>query len=123
MAQALHQAAAGTLKPANRVQAPVAAVKNWQLPQFEPGLKVGSLVLLASATYFRATACALSAGSGLSAWACALPMTPEATKGSAAVATTAWIRKRRRDGFWLVMGLLGWLRTIPTAGVQCRPAR
>src|SRR5690606_6196247 len=48
LAQALHQAAAGTLKPGNRLQAPVAAVKNWQLPQLLPGLKEGWLTLLAS---------------------------------------------------------------------------
>src|SRR5690606_3174307 len=48
LAQALHQPAAGTLKPGNRLQAPVAAVKNWQLPQLLPGLNDGWLTVLAS---------------------------------------------------------------------------
>ncbi len=48
LAQALHQASAGTEKPGNSVQAPVAAVKNWQLAQLLPGLKLGCFTAVAS---------------------------------------------------------------------------
>ena len=49
LAHAEHQPAGATLNPGNSTQAPVAAVKNWQLAQVLPGLRAGG-ALAASST-------------------------------------------------------------------------
>ena len=105
LAQAEHHPLGDTLKPANKEQAPVPAVKNWQFEHALPGLQLGFLAVLASSTYPSAWACGLSRGSFVRPAACAFPIKRMAI-GKAAVAIAATMRKRRREGTGEVMSMV-----------------
>jgi methylthioribulose-1-phosphate dehydratase len=91
LAQAVHQPLGETEKPANKLQAPLAALKNWQFEQALPGFLVGSFEVAASGKYLSALAVGLSAGSAFKAWAKACPI-----RGIAIARMAAWRIKRRR---------------------------
>ena len=98
----MHQPLGATAKPANKVQAPDAAVKNWQLAQALPTFLLGSFEAAPSGTYLSALAVALSAGSFFSAWANDCP-----NIGRATAAVAACNMKRRREFVGVMVTLLG----------------